>query len=164
MHEIITARPAATNDFSFLAGDIWDIANRKRNADGVWEEFAATTRVEMAVDDLVQLDHYDAPAFPGRGHVKAVTVRAYDATTGQWSIVWLSNYADPDWRPLVGAWDGDEGDFRQTIADEHGEPLDVRFRWTRSDADHARWEQASSTDGGANWDWNWTMELTRRAR
>lgn len=159
---IITARPTATNDFAFLAGGVWDVANRRRDADGAWQEFAATCRVSMAVDDLVQLDHYDAPAFPGRGHVKAVTVRAYDATTGQWSIVWLCNYADPDWRPMVGAWDGDEGDFRQTIEDEHGEPLDVRFRWTRSGEDHARWEQALSSDGGATWDWGWTMELTRR--
>ncbi|WP_445151476.1 DUF1579 domain-containing protein [Baekduia sp. Peel2402] len=159
---IITARPAATNNFAFLAGGVWDVANRRRDPDGVWQEFAATCTVSMAVDDLVQIDHYDAPDFPGRGHVKAVTVRAYDATTEQWSIVWLSNYADPDWRPMVGAWDGDKGDFRATIADADGAALDVRFRWTRDGDDLARWEQAFSSDGGATWDWNWTMDLTRR--
>jgi hypothetical protein len=158
---IITARPAADNDFAFLAG-VWDVANRRRDPDGAWREFAATCTVGMAVDDLVQLDHYDAPDFPGRGHVKAVTVRAYDATAATWSIVWLSNYADPDWRPMVGAWNGDEGDFRQTIEDASGAPMDVRFRWTRLTPDHARWEQATSLDGGATWDWSWTMELTRR--
>jgi hypothetical protein len=159
---LITERPPATNDFSFLAGE-WDIANRRRNADGVWEEFAATDRVAMHVDGLIQTGDYDAPDFPGRGHVRAMTMRAYDAATGQWSILWLSNYASPDLRPMVGAWDGDEGDFRQTIEDEHGEPLDVRFRWTRFDNDHARWEQAVSVDGGATWDWEWTMEMVRRA-
>jgi hypothetical protein len=148
--------------FTFFAGS-WDIANRRRDADGVWQEFAATSTVSMCVDDRVQIDHYDAPEFPGRGHVKAVTVRAHDTTTDEWSIVWLSNYGDPDWRPMVGTWDGDDGDFRQTIADEHGEPLDVRFRWTRFSDDHARWEQAFSGDGGASWDWNWTMEMTRQA-
>jgi hypothetical protein len=158
---IVTARPPAHNDFAFLAG-VWDVANRRRDPEGAWREFAATCTVTMAVDDLVQLDHYDAPDFPGRGHVKAVTVRAYDATADAWSIVWLSNYADPDWRPMVGAWDGDDGDFRQTIEDASGAPLDVRFRWTRFSPDHARWEQAFSPDGGATWDWNWTMELTRR--
>ncbi|MCW3022135.1 MAG: hypothetical protein JWR30_1457 [Conexibacter sp.] len=159
---LITERPPATNDFSFLTG-AWDIANRRRNGDGVWEEFAATGQVAMHVDGLVQLDHYDAPEFPGRGHVRAVTVRTYDTTTNQWSILWLSNYSPPDLRPMVGAWDGDDGDFRQTIEDEHGAPLDVRFRWTRFSDDHARWEQATSNDAGATWDWEWTMELTRRA-
>ena len=159
---LITERPPAANDFSFLTGE-WDIANRRRNADGVWEEFTATGQVAMHVDGLVQLDHYDAPSFPGRGHVRAVTVRTYDTTTNQWSILWLSNYSPPDLRPMVGAWDGDHGDFRQTIEDAQGAPLDVRFRWTRFSDDHARWEQATSSDGGASWDWEWTMELTRRA-
>jgi hypothetical protein len=158
---IITARPAADNDFAFLAG-VWDVANRRRDPDGVWREFAATCTVSMAVDDLVQIDHYDAPDFPGRGHVKALTVRAFDAATSEWSIIWLPNYAAPDFHPMVGRWDGDEGDFRQTIEDASGAPLDVRFRWTRLAPDHARWEQASSLDGGATWDWSWTMELTRR--
>lgn len=160
--EIITARPAATNDFAFFAG-VWDVHNRRRDGDGVWQEFAATCTVSMAVDDLVQLDHYDAPDFPGRGHVKAVTVRAYDASTGQWSIVWLSNYAQPEWRPLVGAWDGDTGLFHAWITDADGAPLDIRFIWSRDGDDRARWEQAFSSDAGATWDQNWTMDFTRRA-
>jgi hypothetical protein len=157
---IITARPSADNDFAFLAGE-WDVANRRRDDAGVWHEFAATCSVSMHVDELVQLDHYDAPEFPGRGHVRAVTVRTYDATADTWSILWLSNYSDPDLRPMVGRWEGAEGHFFQTIEDEHGAPLDVRFRWTRLGDDHARWEQATSGDGRTTWDWAWTMELTR---
>jgi hypothetical protein len=147
--------------FAWYAG-IWAVANRRRNADGIWEEFAATCRVSMCVDDLVQLDHYDAPEFPGRGHVKAVTVRAYDAPADTWSIIWLCNYAEPDFLPMVGRWDGDEGLFLQTIADADGSPLDVRFRWSRDGSDRARWEQAFSSDGRATWDANWTMAMTRR--
>jgi hypothetical protein len=148
------------DDFAFYNGT-WDIANRRRDADGVWQEFAATGTVAMHVDGLVQVDRYDAPAFPGRGHVKAVTVRAYDTTTGLWSIVWLSNYAPPDFRPLTGWWEGDTGEFRQTIEDDDGTPLDAKFRWYRLDDDHARWEQFWSRDGGATWDQDWTMEMTR---
>jgi hypothetical protein len=161
MSTIITARPPATNDFAWYAGE-WDIANRRRNADGVWQEFAATGSVAMHVDGLVQLDHFDAPDFPGRGHVRAVTVRAWNPTTDQWSIIWLCNYADPDFDPMVGAWDGDEGHFFQSYEDERGEPMQARFRWTRFSDDHARWEQALSADGGATWDWNWAMEMVRR--
>ena len=150
----------STNDFAFYNGR-WDIANRRRNADGVWEEFAATGRVDMEVDGLVQVDRYDAPDFPGRGHVKAVTVRAYDREAGTWSIIWLSNYAPPDFEPLVGRWDGDAGEFRQTFADGDGGTVDAKFLWYRLDDDHARWEQFWSRDGGATWDQDWTMEMTR---
>ena len=146
--------------FDFLAGR-WDVANRRRNDDGEWQEFAATCTVAMHVDDRVQIDHYDAPDFPGRGHVKAVTVRAHDEATGEWSIVWLSNYAPPDFRPVVGAWDGDDGVFRNTVETGDGRPLDVRFRWTRLGPDRARWEQDFSLDGGATWDHNWTMDFSR---
>ena len=145
--------------FAFLDG-AWTIANRRLN-DGTWQEFAATAQVETHVDGRVQIDHFDAPDFPGRGHVRAVTIRALDPATGEWSIVWLSNYAPPDLRPVVGKWDRDAGEFFQTIETEDDRPLDVRFRWRRIDDDHARWEQAFSTDGGVKWETNWTMELTR---
>ncbi|WCB93167.1 hypothetical protein DSM104299_01873 [Baekduia alba] len=161
MIEIITARPSAANDFAFYAGE-WDVANRRRHAAGIWDEFPATCSVSMCVDDLVQLDHYDAPDFPGRGHVKAVTVRAYDAVADTWSIIWLSNYAEPDFVPMVGRWDGDTGLFLATVQDADGSPLDVRFVWTRDADDRARWEQAFSYDGGSTWDVNWTMDMTRR--
>jgi hypothetical protein len=160
--QIITARPSATNDFAFFAGE-WDVANDRRNADGVWEQFAATCSVSMCVDDLVQLDHYDAPHFPGRGHVKAVTVRAYDAAADTWSIIWLCNYAAPDFDPLVGRWDGDDGRFLQTFTDADGATVQARFIWRRLSRDHATWEQALSHDGGETWDTNWRMEMTRRA-
>jgi hypothetical protein len=160
--QIITARPSATNDFAFYAGE-WDVANDRRNADGVWEQFAATCSVSMCVDDLVQLDHYDAPDFPGRGHVKAVTVRAYDAAADTWSIIWLCNYAAPDFDPLVGRWDGDEGRFLQTFTDAGGATVQARFIWRRQSSDHATWEQALSHDDGETWDTNWRMVMTRRA-
>jgi hypothetical protein len=162
MSQIITARPSAANDFSFLAGGVWDVANDRRNADGAWEQFDATCTVSMCVDDLVQLDHYDAPDFPGRGHVKAVTVRAYDAGADTWSIIWLCNYAAPDFDPLVGRWDGDEGRFLQTFADADGGAVQARFIWRRLTPDHATWEQALSHDDGATWDTDWRMELKRR--
>jgi len=146
--------------FDFLDGR-WTVANRRLNDSGTWDEFEATADVSRHVDGLVQIDHFDAPDFPGRGHVRAVTIRALDTTTNQWSIVWLSNYAPPDLRPVVGSWDGDEGEFFQTIETEDGWPLDVRFRWRRIDADHGHWEQAFSLDGGVTWETNWTMDFSR---
>jgi hypothetical protein len=148
------------HDFDFFVGR-WRTENRRRSDTGEWQEFAATNTVEMHVDNLVQFDRYDAPDFPGRGHVKAVTVRAYDSGTGQWSIVWLSNYAPPDHRPLVGAWDGDEAVFRQSIETPDGRPWDIRFNWSRRDPDHPRWEQHFSFDRGSTWEFNWSMDFSR---
>ncbi|MCY1008343.1 hypothetical protein OV079_22850 [Nannocystis pusilla] len=44
--------------------------------------------------------------------------------------------------------------------EDAGRPVAVRYRWTKIDADHARWEQAFSYDGGA-WETNWTADFTR---
>ena len=151
---------SSARDFDFLMGE-WNIHNRRQTRNGEWEEFHATSTVTQVVDGLVQLDHYEAPACPSRGHVKAVTVRTYDKTTGQWSLVWLSNYAPPDFRPVVGTWQGDEGEFFQTIETDEGEPLDVRYLWKQLGPNDAYWEQSFSLDGGSTWDVNWTMDLTR---
>jgi hypothetical protein len=153
---------STTHDFDFLRGR-WAVANRRRGADGVWEEFPATCTVENHIDNRVQIDHYDAPQFPGRGHVKAVTIRSFDEIARQWSLVWLANYSTPDTRPVVGAWDGDAGEFFLTLgADDPGGPLELRFDWKRYSDDHALWSQSFRGAGGA-WELDWTMELTRTA-
>jgi hypothetical protein len=160
MSTLIASR-LETSDFDFLVGS-WDIQNRRQNYDRVWEEFAATSRATREVDGFVQVDYYDAPDFPGRGHVKAVTFRAYDAEKDEWSIVWLSNYSPPDPRPLVGRFEDGVGHFDQVIETAEGKPLHVRFIWDEITETSARWRQLFSYDEGKTWDLNWQMELTRR--
>jgi hypothetical protein len=161
MTTLVASQLDAT-DFDFLVGS-WDAHNRRQRADGVWEEFASTNTATREVDGFVQVDYYDAPDFPGRGHVKAVTFRAFDAETGEWSIVWLSNYSPPDLRPLVGKFEDGIGTFSQVIETADGAPLHVKFVWDEITDDHARWQQLLSYDEGATWELNWVMEFTRRA-
>jgi hypothetical protein len=156
----LVASQIETTDFDFLVGS-WDARNRRQCADGVWEEFASTNTATREVDGYVQVDHYDAPDFPGRGHVKAVTFRAFDAETGEWSIVWLSNYSPPDLRPLVGSFEDGVGTFFQVIETADGAPLHVKFIWDEITDDHARWQQLFSHDEGETWELNWVMEFTR---
>ena len=149
-------------DFDFLLGS-WSIRNHRENAQGVWKEFAATNRATQHVADSVQIDHYDAPEFPERGHVEAVTIRAFDHETQEWSIVWLSNYSPPDFRPVVGKFEDGAGRFYQVIETAEGVPLQVEFVWDGITDDSARWQQSFSLDGGTTWDLNWIMEFTRRS-
>ena len=44
---------------------------------------------------------------------------------------------------------------------EDGRAIRVRFRWLDTLGNTPRWEQAFSTDGGANWAVNWTMVFER---
>jgi hypothetical protein len=157
----LVASQLETGDFDFFVGS-WTAHNRRERADGVWEEFESTSTVTREVDGFVQVDYYDAPDFPGRGHVKAVTLRAFNAETGEWSIVWLSNYSPPDFRPLVGRFEDGVGTFSQVVETAEGEPLHVRFVWDEIGEDHAHWQQLLSFDEGKTWELNWEMDFTRR--
>ncbi len=55
---------------------------------------------------------------------------------------------------------GRAGDF---VSDEEyqGRAIRCRYRWTRTNPESPRWEQAFSTDGGATWETNWIAEFRR---
>ncbi|MEA2462938.1 MAG: hypothetical protein QOJ98_685, partial [Acidobacteriota bacterium] len=62
--------------------------------------------------------------------------------------------------PVVGGFTDGVGIFEGD--DQHeGTPVRVRFRWTHETPSTARWEQAFSADGGATWERNWVMNMTR---
>lgn len=42
-----------------------------------------------------------------------------------------------------------------------GRAIRVPYLWSHITAGAARWEQAFSTDGGATWETNWTMDFAR---
>jgi hypothetical protein len=61
---------------------------------------------------------------------------------------------------VVGSFSGGVGEFFGDDS-EGGTPVRVRFVWSGITPTSARWEQAFSTDGGASWEINWIMEMTR---
>jgi hypothetical protein len=91
-----------------------------------------------------------------------MTIRAYDEDTQQWSLMWLDNKNQPDFRPLVGKFENGVGSFRQVVEMPDGQSLHVRFTWDEITEVSARWQQAFSFDGGQSWDTNWIMEFTRK--
>jgi len=100
------------------------------------------------------------PDGPWRG----ASLRSFDPATGQWSIWWLDSRMplgplDP---PVRGRFRDGTGTFLAEDTFE-GEPIVVRFIWSRITPESCRWEQAFSADGGTTWETNWEMDFTRSA-
>lgn len=153
---------AAEQAFDFLMGS-WHIRNRRLRerliGSEAWEEFDATGVARPILDGMGNEDEFRTDH---DGGWVAMSFRFFDPTTRLWSIYWADSrrcgVLDP---PVFGAFDGDVGTFEG--ADIYaGRPIVVRFVWSGVTTPTPRWEQAFSSDGGATWETNWTMEFTRK--
>lgn len=147
------------HDFDFLAGD-WIVANRRLRERHVgadqWDEFPAQMRGWSLLGGIVSVDEIEFPTLGFAG----CTFRHFDRARRRWSIYWVNSRDGEMLSPVRGGFDGPNGLFFGEDVDA-GRPIQVRFLWTRLDADHARWEQAFSLDG-QRWETNWVMESARR--
>jgi hypothetical protein len=149
-------------DFDHMFHD-WHVSHRRlqtRLAGAAdWQVFTgtSTTRPVMGGFGNIEDNLIDLPG----GSLRAIAVRSFDATAGQWAIWWLadSNPHHLD-TPVVGGFSGGIGTF---YAEEtfNGAPVRVRFRWDMTTPTRPVWEQAFSPDAGATWETNWTMVFSR---
>ena len=153
------------HDFDFFFGS-WRVHHRQlklRLANCTeWIEFSGTCTTQATMGGAGNMD--DNVIENPDGTYRAMTVRTYDAKTESWAIWWFDGRSphglvDP---PMIGTFEEGIGTF---LADEtfEGKKIKVRFLWTRITSVSCRWEQAFSQDGGASWETNWEMELTRTA-
>ncbi|HMH87817.1 MAG TPA: hypothetical protein VK523_04195 [Steroidobacteraceae bacterium] len=151
------------DDFDFLTGS-WRVRHRqlKERLAGSqeWIEFPGTTVAQKLMGGHANFDD-NVLELPGDAY-RAVTLRAFDAKTNQWSIWWLdgrtpSGPLDP---PVRGRFEDGVGTF---YADDsyQGKPIRVRFIWSNITASSCQWEQAFSGDQGAHWETNWIMTFER---
>jgi hypothetical protein len=126
-----------------------------------WEEFPGKSALWLALGGLGTIDDniVDIPS----GTYRGLTVRAFDAASGKWSIWWLDgrNPTSID-APVRGSFEGDEGVFQGPDV-LRGKPILMRFRWLDIHSRRPHWEQAFSADGGASWEVNWENFFTRTA-
>ncbi len=149
-------------DFDFVFGE-WNVRHRRLTvrlaASDEWEEFDGTSSTRPVLGGNGNLED-NFIEFPG-GAYRAVALRSYDKSTGQWAIWWL-DHRNPHHLdvPVVGQFENGIGTF---LADDscEGRPIKVRFNWVSLDKDACRWEQAFSADGGGTWETNWTMQFSR---
>ncbi len=156
-----SSRPS---DFDFVIG-AWDVAHRKlreRLAGCTeWDEFSGTSETRKVLGGLGNLE--DNVLELPEGTYRAVALRSFNAAEKAWAIWWLDG-RNP-WSidtPVLGGFVDGVGVF---YADEtlRGNPIRIRFTWTKRTADALRWEQAFSVDAGTTWETNWVMDFTRRS-
>ena len=155
-----SARPAAAHDFDFLFGH-WQVRNRRLRERltgcNEWDEFDAQVETRPVLGGLGNREHFDSDWQDG---YRGMAIRLYDRDIGQWRIWWASDRSAVFEPPVIGGFQGDVGSFYARF-DVEGRRVLCRYRWTRIDADHARWDQAWSTDDGDSWEENWVMHFTR---
>jgi hypothetical protein len=148
------------HDFDFLIGS-WRVHHRRlRPGAREWVEFEGTCINRALMKGSANMEEHtlESPSGPYR----ALALRAHDSKTSQWAIWWLDGRyphgpLDP---PVEGRFDNGIGTFYSDYV-EDGQPLRIRFLWSRITPTSARWEQAISSDAGKTWDTNWIMEFRR---
>lgn len=161
-HRALPVDRLLSHDWDFLVGR-WTVRHRRLKArlagSTEWEEFAGTSELWLTLGGMGNVDD-NVLQLPG-GTYRALTIRAFDPKTSEWSIWWLDarypGRLDP---PVRGGFKDGVGTF---LGDDtlNGKPIRVRFSWSQITPASARWEQAFSPDGGVTWETNWSMDFTR---
>lgn len=151
----------APDDWNFLAGR-WQVRHQRRprlsRADR-WDEFDGTFHNWPVLggfgnvgDNLMRMPD---------GDLRGMGIRAWDPAQGEWSSWWLDGrMPDRIGAPLRGRFRNGEGVFTgEEIVQDRA--IRTRVIWSRITPRSARWEQASSSDGGTSWDTDWISDFTR---
>lgn len=154
----------ALPDFDFLAGR-WNVKHRRLRQRLVgnkeWDAFDGTLVNWPVLGGHGNVGD-NVMNFPN-GTVRGIGLRAYDATKKEWLSWWLDG-RDPHviGPPLRGGFANGVGTF---VGDDtlDGRKILTRVVWSHITPRSARWEQASSADGGKTWEINWTSDFERRA-
>lgn len=151
--------PDGQNAFDFFVGD-WVGKNRRLtdyfSENARWVEFESHSTARMLWDGRGNLDEtvFHRP----QGDLIGSTIRIYDPSTRLWALFFAAPGNFEIGIPQIGAFKDGIGEF---FANEvfGGKHVFVRFRWTRTDSDCPKWEQAFSMDAGRSWKPNYTVEF-----
>jgi len=155
----VEAASAGSHGFDFEYGR-WRVHHRVKRADGTWQAFEGTSETRPMLDG--QGDIEENVFFRPTGNTHGVALRAFDPATGLWAIWWIDgrNPHGPLDPPSKGRFENGVGRFYSDYV-VNGQAMKTRLMWSQITARSARWEQASSSDGGRSWDTNWVMTFTR---
>jgi hypothetical protein len=150
-----------SHGFDFLAGE-WRVHHRRISAvSKKWVEFEGTVSHRSLMNGSANVEEYALDSPDGAYH--ALNLRAYDKKADRWSIWWLDErYPEGPIGPppAQGRFENGIGTF-YTDYQQDGKPMRGRLMWSDITPTSARWQQATSADGGKTWEPNWFMELQR---
>jgi hypothetical protein len=153
--------PDGQHDFDFEIG-VWKThlkrLQRPLTGSTTWVEYDGTTIVRSVWNgraNLVELA-VDGPA----GHIEALSLRLYNAQSGQWSLNFSSIGSGSLSQPAIGGFKNGRGEFfnQETL---NGKAITVRFVISDITPTSCRFEQSFSDDGGKTWEVNWIATDTR---
>ena len=150
-----------SHDFDFEIGT-WKTSLKRLqhplSGSNTWLEYSGTTTVSKVWSgraNLVELD-VTGPS----GHIEALSLRLYNAQTGQWSLNFSAVGNGIISQPTIGEFKNGRGEFydQETF---NGRYILVRFIISQVSADVCHFEQSFSDDGGKTWKLNWVATDTR---
>jgi len=124
-----------------------------------WAEYSGTSTVHALLGGRANLVELEVAGPQGR--IDGVSLRLFDTRRQRWTL----NYSNAatgtlEWPMSGGFAAGPHGVFYSADTFK-GKAILVRFVIDALDADHARFEQAFSSDGGSSWEVNWIAQDTR---
>ena len=149
------------HDFDFLFGE-WTVHNRSLRerlaGSDDWVEFEGRLTVRPVLGGLGNVDTVEMNVRTGVVH--GMTLRLFNPASREWSLYWADSRTGVLLPPLVGTFRDGVGTFyaQETHAERH---VFNRFIWSDITETTCHWEQALSSDGGATWETNWTMDFDR---
>jgi hypothetical protein len=153
--------PDGQHDFDFEIG-VWKThlrrLQRPLTGSTTWVEYEGTTIVRSVLNgraNLVELA-VDGPA----GRIEALSLRLYNAQSGQWSLNFSSIGSGSLSPAAIGGFKNGRGEFfnQETL---NGKTITVRFVISDITPTSCRFEQSFSDDGGKTWEVNWIAIDTR---
>jgi hypothetical protein len=157
--------PSSTSskaDFDFFIGK-WKLHNKtlKKKPDNTieWNEFESTQEMYTILNGAGNIDNYISER--NGKYFEGMTLRLFNHQTKLWSIYWAdSNSGTLGLPPVVGSFENKVGHFfSKEIYD--GKTLFTVYRWDARDPNKPVWSQATSSDNGKTWEWNWFMYMRR---
>lgn len=159
----IPQAPAGTpHDFDFEHGR-WRTSLRRLlqplSGSPQWADYTGTSTVHPLLGGRANLVELEVAGPHGR--IEGVSLRLFDAQRQRWTLNYASVSGGTLELPMSGGFNGGRHGVFYSAETFKGRPILVRFVIDVLDADHCRFEQAFSADGGATWEVNWIAVDTR---
>ena len=165
-HDTATALPqtprGTPGDFDFEQGR-WHTSLRRLlqplSGQQQWADYSGTSTVHALLGGRANLVELEVSGPQGR--IDGVSLRLFDTRRQRWTLNYSSVASGTLELPMSGGFGAGSHGVFYSADSFRDKPILVRFVIDAVDADHCRFEQAFSADGGATWEVNWIAQDTR---